>query len=1152
MRTIYGSMLHNVIINMVFTQVIRFNTVTGYPFQTDVEFECGEGDGLRDTYYPYSRSYHVRYNARNERWNNEFNTYGKHKDIFNDILGPFVHTMTPIYGILGGGGTGFVQNFGGASYLLKDWPSELFFYGAENFTSFNGITKQTVEENELKAENSDYYMNAQTIVAVKVDTNNGDTTMVHLDTVIVAQSQAMTTCDELNGKRKRGMSMTPDCRFNELVICSATGRKWHSMGMIGKGLDRNRFWLRQIHGGQYTFVNKMRYVRTRNSDITVTLAFGTRSDSCMVCTDYVEGVSQCPSDIVIHPNNWGELIFPEEHVVPYFEYVADTDISCIKIETGSSTCNLEHNLWFGHALVQSEKNQNPRNLRPWRKISLPMKVDWDGPCYDNVQSVSWGDLGDAPEILNCKNGFLPRQKKDINGDLIIFRCVPINSLICPGNGDVSSFFDCSNLEIYMQCHKIASAEATTGQTNYEEKYLESYKNCFKQAVLLCQGVKIALDEGQIGDCKSPCGNNLYWDMPSESCKPCSISTGSEKWDSYNHHELKCEGAYRGRKTCANETRYLKHPPEMEEARRDPYRSTPIALWETTDAFCEKCLETEVPSDNYVEEECHSDWSAKDGLLDSGPSMLSMCTNETCGAGEYIDCKKDWKRNGNCPSCSCSDDCTLNSQFCFVDTTICNGTTFTNEGGTCTYFDSITCPIGKYYSVPSGPPDLSAKTHYTMTEIMNAYCVDCEIENCYRTGGMRWPECLEAGLTANPVCVSCMEVENSDWYTIKENTNECLYECHDDFFDNGTACLTCKQPCDVGEYRPKCRGAATEPIFCASCKVLDRPLSNQCDIGSYKEQCDGTGYGNPGDDMCYNPCHDCQILNCSESEEFIQCTWPASNDTSKCVDCEAFDSEESDGVDDNSFGAACTFQCQKDYYKQKTDGQPKCVKCETNPSDFCNCGDNCDGFEVEQCDEKWKKEPPNCYCSPGFYNTGNDNDLICKKCPNFLYAGYVSTMQFKSCLTCPQGYTGNTEMGSTHCIPCPVNTYIGMHSGACKVCKYGTDGITGATSCQESCPDGLRGKLLQWTGVVRNYNVTGDEWVLWEGAPPNKCFMQGMDPDIQICDTGMGWESIEWKDSKIAEDSKSLDIHHLDHYWLCEMCANGLAYSSNFNWDEAFQ
>ena len=40
------------------------------------------------------------------------------------------------------------------------------------------------------------------------------------------------------------------------------------------------------------------------------------------------------------------------------------------------------------------------------------------------------------------------------------------------------------------------------------------------------------------------------------------------------------------------------------------------------------------------------------------------------------------------------------QFCLINRTSCNGSKYVNTGDQCTDFNSIKCPIGKWYNLPS--------------------------------------------------------------------------------------------------------------------------------------------------------------------------------------------------------------------------------------------------------------------------------------------------------------------------------------------------------------------------------------------------------------------------------------------------------------------
>jgi hypothetical protein len=122
------------------------------------------------------------------------------------------------------------------------------------------------------------------------------------------------------------------------------------------------------------------------------------------------------------------------------------------------------------------------------------------------------------------------------------------------------------------------------------------------------------------------------------------------------------------------------------------------------------------------------------------------------------------------------------------------------------------------------------------------------------------------------------------------------------------------------------------------------------------------------------------------------------------------------------------------------------------------------------------------------------------------------------------------------------------------CDSGTDGIKGATTC-EDCSTGLRAKLVEWEGYVRNYHVetdTTDEitWNYFKGIPPNLCMTQEQD-GIQNCRFDGDVRSIQWKVGELDTATAST-LTTIRPTWTCETCANGLAYSTNFDWVKSFQ
>jgi hypothetical protein len=170
------------------------------------------------------------------------------------------------------------------------------------------------------------------------------------------------------------------------------------------------------------------------------------------------------------------------------------------------------------------------------------------------------------------------------------------------------------------------------------------------------------------------------------------------------------------------------------------------------------------------------------------------------------------------------------------------------------------------------------------------------------------------------------------------------------------------------------------------------------------------------------------------------------------------------------------------------------------------------------------------------------DARCILCKNFrISLGGMSS----KCGQCKAGYQGEQEEGSSICVECPVDMYRDRDMSSCKQCATGTDGVSGSTKCRQ-CAPGNRATILPWNGFV--WNFVNSSWTWWTGLPPNKCVVGGMGADIQICATGQGIESISHKNS---DEGQTYYINEIVFEFACESCEGGLAYSSNFDYSNAF-
>jgi hypothetical protein len=649
------------------------------------------------------------------------------------------------------------------------------------------------------------------------------------------------------------------------------------------------------------------------------------------------------------------------------------------------------------------------------------------------------------------------------------------------------------------------------------------------------------------------------------------------WDEIANTTMECKGAYAGRRRCTYPS-YLVIPGLDDK--------TPGEKMETTDAICVSCLVLPLPLSHYISEEegeiCGSWWERDNGYNLAGqPSETIECT-ENCDPGYFVECSASY----TCAKCKCEHWCGSNGndvdgnyhsgknkEFCFVDHAECTGMQFVNNGTTCTNFSTVECPIGQVYGARAYDHNATAgqEIYTNMADLFDEFCLPCQHpgpgEDSYSphtdlcTPGEYWPGCTEKGLMEVPQCIACESVDNSIWD--QHPGAECFYSCEEDYYKDAEGlCIQCNRyECQTGEFRQKCGFNATEPLPCRTCLISTEigrvpTHANRCVDEYYKEECTGAGYCALSDlaDNCENSCKACNIGgDCNATQKFEICKTGSTTDTGECVMCPYIGG---DGVDENTFsedGTVCTFECQQSYYLEYDTATAayRCTECSDDTQEICMCGTECEGYTVESCGQR-RRAPPGCSCEPGYRFDDTTPVVACHKCENFQVTTGGSQ---RLCLECPPGYTGDQEEGGTFCIPCPVDSYKNVEdSGGCLPCDSGTDGIKGATTC-EDCSTGLRAKLVEWEGYVRNYHVetdTTDEitWNYFKGIPPNLCMTQEQD-GIQNCRFDGDVRSIQWKVGELDTATAST-LTTIRPTWTCETCANGLAYSTNFDWVKSFQ
>jgi hypothetical protein len=997
------------------------------------------------------------------------------------------------------------------------------------------------------------------------------------------------------------------CNFNEAVICAVVD-KWISFGSEKTGgLLQSNSWFRPPNGPEYSKVDDWRVIFTRNPNIAITVRYGKRDDTCRFCRE----PDGCPADRIA---GWEDVLDHNQnflyrrHAVRICDtpkpgatvsYCYDAQISCIKVSLHhDSTCDLMKNKNEGYKFLPHESGGfwDWGGSEEWQDVhygadedlpALPARYDYERPMdFSNSEFVLSKFLKEKAVITSCNDGFAAIRDHVDDSTL---RCVDRFSDVCADANGGQMLTSCSNRYIYVICDGLTDIDA--------------FNNCFKQAVLKCQEMKVAdvstdgettalqITDGDLCvDISTICNPGHFFNLDTNLCQQCESrwegSVQVKKWDTIDGHEMECMGAYAGRTTCLNITRgadskttYLILAPQQGDKK----------TMETLGSSCHPCVETPPNPNQYIDPTmpCQSSWQRIAGYsLISNPSTIATCHDE-CPEGKYVMCAA----NHECKDCTCDEECNgvdmarggsnnnrRYKEFCLVDKDICNGFNYTITGATCMNRTAVICPIGQAYDADKYIyiENTNAKNdpiaiYYDVQDLTAEMCYDCIHPEAERIDdnddarcepGWWWPGCQEAGLLTVPLCTPCGTIPNSVWDD-RAGLPECSFTCLPDYYKkDDKGCEKCHEgTCFTGMWRPACSAGDRAPKQCRPCEIKrneqDLNTDEICPLGTFKNQCDGTGYSPPATKTancpdCVNICSDCNLSppeggSCAVDEQWETCRAGAISDTGKCVKCHT-DTLSDIGIDFNytGFKESCKFRCLEGYYMinkevgDKIYGQ--CLECDYDYKGDCDVSKD-ESVIIAKC-EAGTEGLPKCLCKPGFAAGETD----CNECSKFkVKSGY----QANFCRFCPPGYSGLTESGSTECIICPVNTWRGDGGeDGCIPCNAGTDGILGSTYCM-SCESGHRANFVDWTGYVRNYNTVGvaTNWTYWKGAIPNQCVVPGMSNDIQICNNNSDYSSIRWMYKyKTVADHLAGTIADIDYQqWTCSSCENGLAYSTNFEW-----
>ena len=124
----------------------------------------------------------------------------------------------------------------------------------------------------------------------------------------------------------------------------------------------------------------------------------------------------------------------------------------------------------------------------------------------------------------------------------------------------------------------------------------------------------------------------------------------------------------------------------------------------------------------------------------------------------------------------------------------------------------------------------------------------------------------------------------------------------------------------------------------------------------------------------------------------------------------------------------------------------------------------------------------------------------------------------------------------------------LNLGGCETCAAGTNGFTGSKTCITTCSNGLMAIVQDWDGYLWNY--INSTWTYWSGFPPTVCTVKGMGPDLQICNQAGQIEDIKYRKNPMS--LTEFDVYSSDPTYECGQCGDGLAFTSNFNYNTAVE
>jgi hypothetical protein len=565
-------------------------------------------------------------------------------------------------------------------------------------------------------------------------------------------------------------------------------------------------------------------------------------------------------------------------------------------------------------------------------------------------------------------------------------------------------------------------------------------------------------------------------------------------------------------------------------------------------------------------------------------------DQSCEAGQYSSCSANY----HCQDCRCDfGELGKREAYCYVNTTVCDGTGFQNAGAEVKRFDDIVCEAGFYKNLDSVLDTVGSGEYYKYADFTDRtrknICTECTLTSNIKTytgsfvnsyvpycrgtiyryeetfrmlNDFEYNESLACNGTSDELqdqdgCQKCpdkpefssyieiLECDQADCEgqntRINNDKKFCDYQCDSGYFKNEEKgiCETCDVQCPPGQYRPviECTNNIQKLPDCEQCEQVS------CKEGKYIVKCENGGEK--------NICRDCEELTCNSDQVLQQCPGNAYEDTSRCVDC-GTENTNTLQIPANATartsgdGGACGFQCNAGFYREENE----CHMCPTDVLQESCCLDwfaENEGEKMEfcpyaltpnACDNAGVQHGrPGCVCKAGNFLQGD-------KCTTCRANKFTETdFNHIACKSCKKGKYSNA--GSSSCTPCPVNKYrenIGVSQ--CEVCEPGTSNQTGQYNCETGCNPGekARAKIEDGYWVQKD---TGNPAILhcenvFELA--SSCLING----TLYCET---LEEMRWGyTQETCESSSAFEFSSQEPTYTteCVPCESGYAWSGNFN------